>query len=95
MDADRFVHAVAADWRQAPLSASDRALCTYAAKITATPAALTAADVAALRAQGFSDRAIHDATQVIAYFNYINRIADALDVELETFVRPWEMTDSQ
>lgn len=56
---------------------------------------MTAADVAALRAHGFSDRAIHDATQVIAYFNYINRIADALDVELETFVRPWEMTDSQ
>lgn len=89
------MQAVAVDWRHAPLSAPDRALCTYAVKLTATPAAMTAADVADLRAHGFSDRAIHDATQVIAYFNYINRIADALDVELETFVRPWEMTDSQ
>lgn len=31
---------------------------------------------------GFDARAIHDAAQVIAYFNYINRVADALHVEL-------------
>lgn len=48
------------------------------------------ADIAGLRAHGFDDRAIHDATQVIAYFNYINRIADALGVEPEAFIRPWE-----
>lgn len=41
------------------------------------------ADVAALRAEGFDDVAIHDAIQVIGYFNYINRIADALHVDLE------------
>ena len=87
------MHAVAADWRQAPLAPADRALCVYAAKLTATPAAMTAADLADLRGYGFTDRAIHDATQVIAYFNYINRVADALDVEVETFVRPWESTE--
>jgi len=36
-----------------------------------------------LRAHGLSDRDIHDATQVISYFNYINRIADALGTDLE------------
>jgi alkylhydroperoxidase family enzyme len=40
-------------------------------------------DIGRLRAVGLSDGAIHDATQVIAYFNYINRIADGLDVALE------------
>jgi alkylhydroperoxidase family enzyme len=44
-----------------------------------------------LRSHGFDDRAIHDATQVIAYFNYINRVADALGVEPEAFVRTWEV----
>jgi alkylhydroperoxidase family enzyme len=39
--------------------------------------------VDALRALGWSDRAIHDAAQVTAYFNYINRIADGLGVDLE------------
>ena len=46
-------------------------------------------DVAALRSVGFDDVAIHDAVQVVSYFNYINRIADALGVEPETFVRAW------
>lgn len=41
------------------------------------------ADVSDLRAVGLDDVAIHDAVQVIAYFNYINRVADAVDVELE------------
>jgi alkylhydroperoxidase family enzyme len=48
------------------------------------------ADVAGLRRHGFADRAIHDAVQVVAYFNYINRVADALGVEPEGFIRPWE-----
>jgi alkylhydroperoxidase family enzyme len=46
-------------------------------------------DVEHLRSIGLDDRAIHDAAQVIAYFNYINRVADALGVEPETFIRPW------
>jgi len=45
-------------------------------------------DLDELRAAGFDDRAIHDATQVIAYFNYITRVADALGVEPETFIDP-------
>ncbi len=41
------------------------------------------ADVDRLRDVGLSDEAISDAAQVIAYFNYINRIADGLGVDLE------------
>ena len=46
-------------------------------------------DVERLRAAGLDDVAIHDATQIIGFFNYINRVADALGVEPERFVRPW------
>lgn len=45
-------------------------------------------DLDRLREHGLSDRAIHDATQVIAYFNYIARVADALGVEPEDFIGP-------
>lgn len=47
------------------------------------------ADVQGLRAAGLDDVAIHDATQIIGFFNYINRVADALGVQPEDFVRPW------
>ena len=61
----------------------DRALCDHAMKLTRAPQTVTQADIARLRELGLSDRAIHDATQVIAYFNYINRVADGLGVDLE------------
>jgi alkylhydroperoxidase family enzyme len=41
------------------------------------------ADVEALRKHGWDDAAINDAIQVIAYFNYINRVADAVGIEDE------------
>ncbi len=78
------------DWRTADLTPVDRALCEFATKITKTPAAMDQADVDELRAKGLDDPAIHDAVQVIGYFNYINRVADALGVEPEKFVRKWE-----
>jgi uncharacterized peroxidase-related enzyme len=84
------VNQISCDWREAGLTAGDRALCAYAEKLTLTPAEMTGDDITSLREHGFDDRAIHDATQVIAYFNYINRIADGLDVAQEDFVRPWE-----
>lgn len=87
-EADALVHAVVRDWRTAPLAAVDKALCDYAAKLTHAPASMTPADLDMLRGHGLDDRAIHDATQVIAYFNYINRVADALGVEPETFIDP-------
>jgi alkylhydroperoxidase family enzyme len=64
-------------------------LCRYAEKVTHVHREVGPADLDELRAAGFDDRAIHDATQVIAYFNYINRIADPLGVEPESFIQPW------
>ena len=59
------------------------ALCEFAIKVTVEPAAVSAADIDVLRAHGWSDAAVHDALQVIAYFNYINRIADGVGIEDE------------
>jgi alkylhydroperoxidase family enzyme len=39
--------------------------------------------IQALRDEGWSDSAIHDAIQVVSYFNYINRVADAVGIEDE------------
>ncbi|MFN0057744.1 MAG: carboxymuconolactone decarboxylase family protein [Planctomycetota bacterium] len=64
-----------------------RALCAFAEELTRTPARITPASLDALRAQGLDDGAILEAVHVIGYFNHINRIADALGVDLEKSMR--------
>lgn len=89
---DAFVHAAIRDWQSLRVTPPVMAMLEYAAKITKTPAACNAADVDGLRQLGWSDSAIHDAVQVIGYFNYINRIADALGVEPEPEFKNWGAT---
>jgi uncharacterized peroxidase-related enzyme len=86
---DRLVHHVASNWRVAPLRPGVLALLDFAERVTREPADLSRGAVEALRLAGWSDVAIHDAVQVIAYFNYINRVADALGVEPEPGGRGW------
>ncbi len=86
---DAFVHQIVDDWRQAPLSNAVRSLVTFAEKVTRSPRACTETDISALRAAGWCDTSIHDAVQVVAYFNYINRVADALGVAPETDLPRW------
>jgi uncharacterized peroxidase-related enzyme len=68
------------DYRRADLTPAVRGLCDFAVKLTREPAAIAPADVDALRTLGWEDRAIHDAIQVIAYFNYINRVAEGVGI---------------
>lgn len=65
------------------------ALCQYAAKLTRSQQAMEPEDLEHLRRAGLDDRGIHDATQVIGFFNYITRIADGLGVEPEEFIEEW------
>jgi uncharacterized peroxidase-related enzyme len=60
-----------------------RALCDYAIKLTAAPGTVGVADADGLRAYGWDDAAIHDAIQVVSYFDYINRVAEAVGIEDE------------
>lgn len=76
------VAAVTRDYREAELSERERALCDYAVRLTREPAAVTEADVTRLRAAGLADRDVLDANLVTSYFNFVNRIAEGLGVEL-------------
>jgi uncharacterized peroxidase-related enzyme len=60
-----------------------RALCDFAVQLTHHPASMDEAQVDLLRREGWSDAAVHDAIQVVAYFNYINRVAEAVGIEGE------------
>lgn len=56
---------------------------TYAEKITRDPVGIDQAYIDFLKSHDMSDQMIHDIAQVASYFAYVNRIADALGVELE------------
>lgn len=65
------------------LTAREQALIRYGDTLTKTPAAIRRADIESLRQAGLDDLAIHDACAIVAYFAFVNRIADGLGVELE------------
>ena len=72
------------NYSKADLSEQELALCDYARALTLTPErSKDAGLIQPLKDLGFDDRAILDATLVIAYFNFVNRIVMALGVEVE------------
>ncbi len=75
-----MVEALQRDYRSAPISAQDKAMLDYVVKLTKDATKCSPEDHARLRAAGFDDRAILQITLIAAWFNYINRAADALGV---------------
>ena len=73
------------DWEKAGLSDQRTAMLAYAMKLTAAPGDMGESDIAKLRGAGFTDRDIHDITEVVSYYAYVNRIADGLGVTLESW----------
>ena len=62
------------------------ALLEYAGKLTSDPSSVRAGDLAILRSHGFDDKGISSCVQVVAYFNYINRIAEGLGASSEDWI---------
>lgn len=77
------MQAVAGDYRTADITQSEKLMLYYAEQLTREPASVKERDIVSLRKAGFADRDIFDINQVVAYFNYVNRIADGLGVQLE------------
>jgi len=80
---DLLVQALTEDPRTAPLDARSRVFVDYALKLTLSPGTMTLDDIIPLRDAGLTDAGIHDLNAVTAYFNFVNRIAQGLGLELE------------
>ena len=68
------------DYRKAPISEQDRVMLDYVAQLTRDATRISSADHARLREVGFEDKGILQITLIASWFNYINRVADALGV---------------
>jgi uncharacterized peroxidase-related enzyme len=75
-----MVAALQKDFRTAPVSAQDKAMLEYVVKLTRDATQCTRTDHDHLRTVGFDDRGILQITLIASWFNYINRVADALGV---------------
>jgi uncharacterized peroxidase-related enzyme len=75
-----LVAALQDDYTKAPISEQDRAMLDYVAQVTRDATRVSPDDHARLRAAGFDDRGILQITLIASWFNYINRVADALGV---------------
>jgi uncharacterized peroxidase-related enzyme len=77
---EELVKALQEDYKKAPISDQDRAMLDYVAQLTRDATGISRQDHERLRAVGFDDRGILQITLIASWFNYINRVADALGV---------------
>jgi uncharacterized peroxidase-related enzyme len=75
--------AVAQDYRTAPITERERAILSYAEKLTRTPWEMVEDDIAPMRAAGLTDRDVLDVNLITCYFAYANRLVDGLGVDIE------------
>ena len=77
---EALVKALVEDYENAALSEADRAMLDYVTTLTKDATLITPMDHERLRSVGFDDRGILQITLIASWFNYINRVADALGV---------------
>ena len=77
---EAMIEALRQDYRTAPISEQDRVMLDYVVKLTRDATQCSKKDHEALRAVGFDDKGILQITLIASWFNYINRVADALGV---------------
>jgi len=75
-----MVKALEEDYKTAPISEQDRVMLDYVVQVTKDATRISPADHERLRTVGFDDKGILQITLIASWFNYINRVADALGV---------------
>lgn len=75
-----LVEALERDYTSAPLTDQERVMVSYVVKLTKDATQVSRDDHAKLRQAGFDDKGILQITLIASWFNYINRVADALGV---------------
>jgi uncharacterized peroxidase-related enzyme len=78
-----LLKALEGDFHTADVPQKDIAMLEYARKLTLEPSKIQRSDVDALRAAGFKDADILDIAQLVAYYNFANRLVSGLGVDLE------------
>ncbi len=73
----------ATTWPQYDLDRKTRALLTYAKKLTEEPNMIEDSDVEVLRAAGWDEQGIYEATALISFFNFSGRMEAASGLPMD------------
>lgn len=77
---DELISKLKTDYENAPITEAERVMCDYVVQLTKDAVKIHPGWHEKLRAAGYDDQAILQITLIASWFNYINRVADALGV---------------
>jgi len=77
---DDLIAALRTDYKTAPITEAERVMCDYVVQLTKDAVKISPKYHERLRGVGFDDTAILQITLIASWFNYINRVADALGI---------------
>jgi len=81
---DTLKEQLVTDYKTADITDDDKLILEFVELVNNDAPSVTKEYIDNLKKHGFSEEKIHDIVQVTSYFNYVNRLADGLGVELET-----------
>ena len=83
---DEQISQIVTDFQTADIDETTKAILAFAVKVTKAASTVTQADLEHLRSYGLTDEALFAIVEVVGFFNYVNRIADAFGIELDDFL---------
>ncbi|MDE0683712.1 MAG: peroxidase [Candidatus Poribacteria bacterium] len=83
---DTQIGQIITDFQTADIDETTKAILEFAVKVTKAAPTVTPADLDHLRSYGLTDEALFAIVEIVGFFSYVNRIADAFGVELDDFL---------
>ena len=84
---DEQISEIVSDFQTADIDETTKAILAFAVKVTKAAPTITPADLEHLRSYGLTDEALFAIVEVVGFFCYVNRIADAFGIELDDFLK--------
>lgn len=84
---DEQISQIVTDFQTADIDETTKAMLAFAVKVTKAAPTVTQVDLEHLRSYGLTDEALFAIVEVVGFFCYVNRIADAFGIELDDFLK--------
>lgn len=91
---DEQISQIVSDFQMADIDEATKAILQFAVKVTKAAPTITPADLEHLRSYGLTDEALFAIVEVVGFFCYVNRIADAFGIELDDFLKGRNFNES-